>query len=254
MRQRNSMLMKHSIIVVTIFSALAWTSYAQEQAPQLKDLKDKASYSIGLNIGTNFKKQNVELNPDALLAGIKDAVSGKKPALSETEQHDVMNTWSKELADKQKAMADKNAEAGKKWLEDNKKKDGVKTTASGLQYKVVKEGNGPQPKATDTVTVDYRGTLIDGTEFDSSYKRGQPATFPLNGVIKGWTEGLQLMKTGAKYQFFIPSDLAYGQRAMGPDIQPNSTLIFDVELKNVQPAAAETTPAPSGSPAPKEKK
>jgi FKBP-type peptidyl-prolyl cis-trans isomerase FklB len=220
-------------------------SFAEDQAPQLKDLKDKASYSIGMNIGMNFKKQNVELNPDALLAGLKDAMSGKKPALTEAEAREVMNTWSKDLAEKQKAVADKNAADGKKFLEDNKKKEGVKTTATGLEYKVLKEGNGAPPKATDTVTVDYRGTLIDGTEFDSSYKRGQPATFPLNGVIKGWTEGLQLMKTGAKYQFFIPSELAYGQRAMGPDIPSNSTLIFEVELKSVQPPAAGGSPSPA---------
>ena len=241
------MLMKQLIIVLTISGALSLTGFAQNQAPQLKDLKDKASYSIGLNIGTNFKKQNVELNPDALLAGVKDALSGNKPALSETESREVMNTWSKELADKQKAMADKNAAEGEKFLAENKKKEGIKTTATGLQYKSLKEGTGPQPKATDTVTVDYRGTLINGTEFDSSYKRGQPATFPLNGVIKGWTEGLQLMKVGSKYQFFIPSDLAYGPRAMGPDIAANSTLIFEVELKGIQPAA---TPAPGVSAAP----
>lgn len=236
--------MKYLLIVTAVSAALSLSSFAEDQAPQLKDLKDKASYSIGMNIGMNFKKQNVELNPDALLAGVKDAMSGKKPALTEAEARDVMNTWSKELAEKQKAMADKNAADGKKFLEDNKKKEGVKATASGLQYKVLKEGNGPQPKATDTVTVDYRGTLINGSEFDSSYKRGEPATFPLNGVIKGWTEGLQLMKTGGKYQFFIPSDLAYGQRAMGPDIAPNSTLIFEVELKNVQPAPAGGSPSP----------
>lgn len=244
------MLMKQFTIVAVISGVLALSSLAQDQAPQLKDLKDKASYSIGLNIGTNFKKQNVELNPDALVAGVKDAISGKKPALNETEVREVMNNWSKELQEKQKAMADKNAADGEKFLAENKKKDGVKTTPSGLQYKVVKDGNGPQPKATDTVTVDYRGTLINGTEFDSSYKRGQPATFPLNGVIKGWTEGLQLMKVGSKYQFFIPSELAYGQRAMGPDIAPNSTLIFDVELKGVQPAA---TPAAGVSVPPAEK-
>jgi len=248
-RQENSIPMKYLLVVTAVSAALAVSSFAEDQPAQLKDLKDKASYSIGMNIGMNFKKQNVELNPDALMAGLKDAMSGKKPALSEAEAREVMNTWSKDLAEKQKAMADKNAADGKKFLEENKKKEGVKTTASGLEYKVLKEGNGPQPKATDTVTVDYRGTLIDGTEFDSSYKRGQPATFPLNGVIKGWTEGLQLMKTGAKYQFFIPSDLAYGQRAMGPDIAPNSTLIFEVELKSVQPA-----PAASGSPSPSPKK
>jgi FKBP-type peptidyl-prolyl cis-trans isomerase FklB len=244
------MLMKLLIIVTAISGVLSLSGFAQEQAPQLKDLKDKASYSIGLNIGRNFKKQNVELNPDALVAGVKDAVSGKKPALDEAQEREAMMNFQKEMMDKQKAMGEKNEADGKKFLDDNKKKDGVKTTASGLQYKVMKEGNGPQPKASDTVTVDYKGTLIDGTEFDSSYKRGQPATFPLNGVIKGWTEGLQLMKTGGKYQFFIPSDLAYGPRAMGTDIAPNSTLIFEVELKSVQAAPSAT---PASSPAEKEK-
>ena len=248
------MLMKQSFIVATIFAALSVGTFAQDQSAQLKDAKDKASYAIGLNIGRNFKKQNVDLNPDAVMMGLKDAVNGKKPALSETEERDAMNNLQKEAMEKQKAMADKNAAEGKKFLDDNKKKEGVKTTASGLQYKVMKEGNGPQPKAADTVTVDYKGTLIDGTEFDSSYKRGQPATFPLNGVIKGWTEGLQLMKTGGKYQFFIPADLAYGQRQMGPDIPPNSTLIFEVELKNVQTAPPETSPAAGTSPTPKDKK
>jgi len=244
------MLMKPFILVVAISGALSLSGFAQEQAPQLKDLKDKASYSIGLNIGRNFKKQNVELNPDALSAGVKDALSGKKPALDENQERDAMMNFQKEMMDKQKVMGEKNAADGKKFLDDNKKKEGVKTTASGLQYKVVKEGTGAAPKAADTVTVDYKGTLIDGTEFDSSYKRGQPATFPLNGVIKGWTEGLQLMKPGGKYQFFIPAELAYGSRAMGADIAPNSTLIFEVELKSVQPAASAS---PASSPAEKEK-
>jgi FKBP-type peptidyl-prolyl cis-trans isomerase len=149
------------------------------------------------------------------------------------------------MEQKQKQLGEKNKTEGTKFLEDNKKKPGVKTTASGLQYKVEKEGTGVQPKATDMVTVNYRGTLIDGTEFDSSYKRGQPATFPVNGVIKGWTEALQLMKQGAKYQLFIPATLAYGERAMGPDIGPNSTLIFEVELQDVKPPP---TPVPQGSP------
>ena len=249
------MLMKQPFFVATIFAALLGSTFAQDQSTaQLKDSKEKASYAIGLNIGRNFKKQNVDLNTDALMLGLKDALSGKKPALSETEERDAMNNLQKEAMEKQKVMADKNAAEGKKFLEDNKKKEGVKATASGLQYKVLKEGNGPQPKAVDTVTVDYKGTLIDGTEFDSSYKRGQPATFPLNGVIKGWTEGLQLMKTGGKYQFFIPADLAYGQRQMGPDIPPNSTLIFEVELKSVQAAGAAASPAPGTSPTPKDSK
>jgi FKBP-type peptidyl-prolyl cis-trans isomerase len=155
-----------------------------------------------------------------------------------------MAQFEKDMEAKQKQLGEKNKTDGTKFLEDNKKKPGVKTTASGLQYKVEKEGTGAQPKATDMVTVNYRGTLIDGTEFDSSYKRGQPATFPVNGVIKGWTEALQLMKQGAKYQLFIPSTLAYGERAMGPDIGANSTLIFDVELQDVKPPP---TPAPQGA-------
>jgi FKBP-type peptidyl-prolyl cis-trans isomerase FklB len=242
------MTMKHLLIAAAVFAALTSLNFAQSPAPasQLKEPKDKASYSIGLNIGRNFKKQNVDLNPEALLAGVKDALSGAKPALNETEERDAMMSLQKDAMEKQKAMGEKNAAEGKKFLEENKKKEGVKSTASGLQYKVLKEGNGQQPKASDTVTVDYRGTLIEGTEFDSSYKRGQPATFPLNGVIKGWTEGLQLMKTGAKYQFVIPADLAYGSRQMGPDIPPNSTLIFEVELKSVQTAAGSPSPPPAG--------
>ena len=147
-----------------------------------------------------------------------------------------------------KKSGDKNKTEGAKFLEENKKKEGVKTTASGLQYKVLKEGNGAQPKASDTVTVNYRGTLINGTEFDSSYKRGQPATFPVNGVIKGWTEALQLMKVGSKYQLFIPSTLAYGERAVSPDLTANSTLIFEVELLDAKPAP---TPAPAAAAQPK---
>jgi FKBP-type peptidyl-prolyl cis-trans isomerase FklB len=238
--------MKRSIIALATV-LLALPVFAQEKSAQLKDTKDKVSYSIGLNIGFNFKKQGLPLNTDALVAGIKDAISDKKPLLSETEVREVMNTWQKEVADKQKVAGEKNATDGEKFLAENKSKEGVKTTTSGLQYKVVKEGTGPQPKETDTVTVDYRGTLIDGTEFDSSYKRGEPATFPLQGVIKGWTEGLQLMKKGAEYQFFIPSKLAYGERAIPPDIGANSTLIFKVELKDIKApsAPAASTPTPS---------
>src|SRR5206468_4290666 len=174
---------------------------------------------------------------------IKDSIANK-PQLTPDQVKDVMAQFEKDIEQKQKQLGEKNKTEGAKYLEDNKKKPGVKATASGLQYKVEKEGTGPQPKATDMVTVNYRGTLIDGTEFDSSYKRGQPATFPVNGVIKGWTEALQLMKQGAKYQLFIPSSLAYGERAMGPDIGPNSTLIFEVELQDVKPPP---TPVPQGS-------
>jgi FKBP-type peptidyl-prolyl cis-trans isomerase FklB len=240
--------MKHFI---TIFAAFLLTLplFAQEKSPPLKDQKDKVSYSIGLNIGTNLSRQNVEINPDALTAGIKDGIAGN-PQLTQDQIKEVMTTFEKDLQAKQKAAGEKNAAEGAKFLEENKKKEGVKTTASGLQYKVIKEGTGSQPKATDTVTVNYRGTLIGGKEFDSSYKRGQPATFPLGGVIKGWTEGLQLMKTGSKYQLFVPSALGYGERAVGPDLAPNSTLIFEIELLDTKPAPTPAT-SPATSPASK---
>ncbi|HJX25460.1 MAG TPA: FKBP-type peptidyl-prolyl cis-trans isomerase [Chthoniobacterales bacterium] len=233
-------------IITTAILSLASVGFG-EDTPQLKDLKDKVSYSVGLSVGSNFKKQGQDLNPDALLAGLKDALSGKQPALSEKEMQETMETWSKQMEDKQKTMSEKNAADGVKFLAENKSKSGVKTTASGLQYKVIKEGSGAQPKAADTVTVNYRGTLINGTEFDSSYKRGQPATFPVNGVIKGWTEALQLMKVGSKYQLFIPSSLAYGERAVSADIAPNSTLIFEVELIEVKSAGGSAAPSPSAS-------
>ena len=238
--------MRLLIITIAVLS-LASLSFGQDKA-QLKDLKDKVSYSVGLNVGANFKKQGQELNPDALLAGVKDALSGKTPALTENELKETMEAWSKQMEDKQKVVGEKNAADATKFLAENKKKDGVKTTATGLQYKVMKEGAGAQPKETDTVTVNYRGTLINGAEFDSSYKRGQPATFPVNGVIKGWTEALQLMKPGSKYQLFIPADLAYGPRAVRPDITPNSALIFEVELLEVKPTAASTGPSAPPSP------
>jgi len=235
--------MKHFILIFAAFS-LALPLFGQEKSPQLKDQKDKVSYSIGLNIGFNLGRQNVQVNPDILAAGIKDAIAGK-PQLNADQVKEVMAAFEKDMQQKQKAVGEKNASEGAKFLEENKKKEGVKATASGLQYKVLKEGTGPQPKETDTVTVNYRGTLINGTEFDSSYKRGQPATFPLNGVIKGWTEGLQLMKTGSKYQFVVPANLAYGDRNVGPDIAPNSTLIFEVELIGVKPPQTAASPAPA---------
>jgi len=247
--------MKRFPIILAAFSVI-FTVCAEEKPPQLKDLKDKFSYSIGLDIGFNFKKQKVELNPDAMLAGVKDALSGKQPLLNENEVKETLAAFTKQVEDRQKALGEQNVKNGEKFLAENKKKPGVKTTASGLQYKLIKEGNGPQPKETDTVAANYRGTLIDGTEFDSSYKRGQPATFPLSGVIKGWTEGLQLMKVGSKYQFFIPSNLAYADRAMSPEIGANSTLIFDVELVGIQPSptpgvSPASSPPPTANPSPK---
>ncbi len=241
--------MKHFVATLAVAS-VATSIFGQDKPFPLKDLKDKASYSIGVDIGMNFKKQNMDLNADALAAGAKDALNGK-PQVNPNEIREIMAQWQKEFGEKQKVMATKNQADGEKYLAENKKKEGVKTTASGLQYKSLKEGAGPQPKASDTVTVNYRGTLIDGTEFDSSYKRGEPATFPLNGVIKGWTEGLQLMKKGSKFQFVIPPSLAYGERAVGADIGPNSTLVFDVELLDVKPAEAAASPSPAATASPK---
>jgi len=241
--------MKHFVATLAV-AAVATSIFAQDKPFPLKDLKDKASYSIGVDIGMNFKKQNMDLNADALAAGAKDALNGK-PQVSPNEVREIMTQWQKEFGEKQKVMATKNQADGEKYLAENKKKEGVKTTASGLQYKSLKEGAGPQPKASDTVTVNYRGTLIDGTEFDSSYKRGEPATFPLNGVIKGWTEGLQLMKKGSKFQFVIPPNLAYGERAVGADIGPNSTLVFDVELLDVKAGEAAASPSPAATASPK---
>lgn len=200
----------------------------------LKSEKDKASYSIGLNIGNSFKSQSIDINPDALLKGIKDALSGSKPLLTEKEMQETMTAFQKEMSAKQaertKSLAEKNKKEGEAFLAENKKKEGIKTTASGLQYKIITQGTGEKPKTTDTVTVNYRGTLIDGTEFDNSYKRGEPATFPLSGIIPGWVEALQLMPIGSKWQLFLPSHLAYGEHGSGREIGPNAVLIFEVEL------------------------
>jgi FKBP-type peptidyl-prolyl cis-trans isomerase FklB len=248
-----------NLVIGIVLAILAAPVFAQDR-PALKDTKDKVSYSIGLDIGTTFKKQKMELNSDVLAAGVKDGLSGGKPLMSPDEVRQVMVQFSKDMREKaatvNKDAAEKNSKEGEKFLAENKGKPGVKTTASGLQYVVEKEGSGTPPKETDTAVVNYRGTLIDGTEFDSSYKRGEPATFPVNRVIKGWTEALQLMKPGAKYKLFIPSNLAYGAGGAGQDIGPNSTLIFEVELLSVKPGeasspAAAASPAVSASPSPK---
>ena len=228
---------------------VAITLPAADPAPALKDQKDKVSYSIGMDIGRNIKGQNLDLNVDALAAGIRDAIGGGKTALTDEEAKEVMMAYRNEMQAKRQSMAkeqgDKNKKDGETFLAENQKKEGVKThtvklpsgTNAVLQYKVLTAGTGPKPSTNDTVITHYRGTLIDGTEFDSSYKRGEPATFPVTGVIKGWTEALLLMPVGSKWQLFIPSDLAYGERGAGRQIGPNATLIFDIELVGIQDKA-----------------
>ena len=210
---------------------------AQESSP-LKTQTEKFSYALGMNLGTTLHKQSVEVDPNLLLQGLKDAIAGGKMLMTEDEARAAIMQTQNELRAKQQAQMQQAAEANKKegaaFLAANKGKEGVVTLPSGLQYKILKAGTGPKPKATDSVVCNYRGTLINGTEFDSSYKRGQPATFPVNGVIKGWTEALQLMPVGSKWQLFIPPDLAYGERGAGADIGPNATLIFEVELMSIQ--------------------
>ncbi len=225
--------MKSVLIGILCLLLLAAPVLAAENT-QLKSQKDKISYTIGTNIGRNIKQLPMELDLDIFYKGFKDAVSGGKLQLSEAEMHTVMTAFQKEMNAKQaemmKVQGEKNKKEGEAFLAENKKKEGVKTLASGLQYKVIKEGTGKTPKATDKVSTHYQGTLINGTEFDSSYKRGEPATFPVNGVIPGWTEALQLMKVGSKWQLFVPSKLAYGEKGAGPLIAPNAVLIFTVEL------------------------
>ena len=225
--------MKLRMIIILAFLFLVSQVNAQENLV-LKNQKDKMSYIIGMDIGNNLKKQSIDVEPNILVKGVKDALTGGKPLLTEQEIRETMTAFQNEMRVKQEVVARKNKEQGDSFLADNKKKEGVKTLQSGLQYKVIKVGVGKKPKLNDYVTTHYRGTLIDGTEFDSSYKRGQPATFQVSGVIPGWTEALQLMETGAKWQLFIPSSLAYGERGAGGVIGPNATLIFEIELISIQ--------------------
>jgi FKBP-type peptidyl-prolyl cis-trans isomerase len=211
----------------------------------LKDLTQQASYAFGLNVGRQLKANTgqLSLDPKTVIQAIADGLNDAKPQMTEAQCQTALEEFQKVLLAKEVEKANVNKKAGEAFLAANKKKAGVKTTASGLQYIVAKEGTGPIPKASDTVTTHYRGTLIDGTEFDSSYKRGEPTSFPVNGVIPGWSEALQLMKVGSKYQLFIPSELAYQERGT-PDgaIPPNSTLIFEVELLKIE--KPQPNPAP----------
>lgn len=225
------------IMMITLCMALAVSPVFGEEKTELKTEKDKLSYALGADMGGNLKRFEIDINTDIYLKGMKDAMSGGNVLMTEQEIRATIMSLQKDVQAKQqekmKVQAEKNKKEGEEFLAENKKKEGVKALPSGLQYKVITEGKGKSPSATDMVTVHYKGTLIDGTEFDSSYKRNAPATFPVNGVIKGWTEALQLMKEGSKWQLFIPANLAYGESGR-PSIPPNSVLIFEVELIKVE--------------------
>jgi FKBP-type peptidyl-prolyl cis-trans isomerase len=216
---------------------------APGKAPAAKSLalttpKDKASYAIGMNIGNGLHRDSVDVDTNILLEGLKVTLAGGKALMTDDEAKAALTALQADVTrrqqEKMQVVGDENKKEGDAFLAANKTKDGVVTLPSGLQYKILQAGTGPKPSASDTVICNYRGTLLNGTEFDSSYKRGQPATFAVGQVIHGWTEALQLMPVGSKWQLFIPAELAYGGRAAGPDIGPNSTLIFEVELLSIQ--------------------
>ena len=230
-------------VMIILTYLLGCTPEEASSAAELKldTSKNRISYTIGVNIGQDFKSQNMDVDPDVLLMGLKDVLSGKELQLTEEEMVQEVQNFQQEMQAKMAAdmeeMAAKNKAEGEAVLAENAKQEGIVVTESGLQYKILEPGEGDVPGPADLATVHYRGTLIDGTQFDSSYDRGQPATFPVGGVIPGWTEALQMMKPGAKWQLFIPAELAYGERGAGQDIGPNATLLFDVELISVEKEA-----------------
>ena len=232
--------MKKIMIIACVAMLAACSDKAEAPKAAVLSLdsdKAKLSYAIGMDIGQSLETLKADLDRALLIAAINDRLDGAEAKVSQEDAAKVKQAFFKAQADKraaeQKADAEKNVSAGKAFMLENGKRAGVTTTASGLQYEVITKGSGDKPAATDKVTVNYRGTLIDGTEFDSSYKRGQPITFPLNGVIAGWTEGVQLMSVGSKFKFVLPSELAYGERGAGAKIGPNSVLVFEVELLGI---------------------
>jgi FKBP-type peptidyl-prolyl cis-trans isomerase len=242
------------LITLFVLPASAQQEAAEEQ--KLKTPTDELSYVLGMDVGNNLKRFGTEIDLDILLDGVKATLHGGKtlvtPERATEIKKDFLLKRREQMAAERKAAGEKNLVDGKAFLAENKTKEGVITTESGLQYQVIKEGDGPKPKDTDRVTVHYRGTLLDGTEFDSSHKRGKPVTFLVKGVIRGWTEALQLMPVGSTYKLFIPSDLAYGARGMGQKIAPNSTLIFEVELLEIaEPKPKQPAGMPQDKPAEK---
>lgn len=221
--------MKKHIAIATLAALVS----GQALAAELDTDQKRFSYLVGLQIGQQIVKDGIDLNEDAFMAAIKDVQAGKPPRLSQEEIQATLQRIQQARAAEAEKAGEENKRIGQEFLAANKAQPGITELASGLQYKVVTEGKGAKPKATDKVEVHYRGTLIDGTEFDSSYSRGAPASFPVNGVIQGWQEALQLMAEGSKWQIFVPSELAYGARGAGAQIGPHSTLIFDVELLKI---------------------
>lgn len=226
-----------AILTLVLILPACGPSEKKPEKKELKTLNEKVSYVAGLDIGDTLKASESDVDLPVLIQGIEDSFQGKEPLIKPEEAAVVKQEYTRkameEFAKKSKVVGEKNKKEGDAFLAENRNKPGITTTASGLQYMVLNEGNGPRPKLDDQVKVNYAGTLLDGTEFDSSYKRGQPATFPLIGVIPGWTEGLQLMPVGSKYRFFVPSGLAYGESGAGGTIGPNATLTFEIELLEI---------------------
>ena len=226
-------------VLVLFLSSLTFT--ANEEKAPIKELKteaEKFGYTLGLDIGSNLKELPTEIDIPALFQGLEDALKDRTPLLNPQQYAEIKQELTMKIkrsrGRKTAELAEKNRTEGEAFLAENQEKEGVITTESGLQYIILREGDGPKPKDTDRVSVHYRGTLMDGTEFDSSYERGKPITFEVMGVIAGWTEGLQLMKMGSKYRLFIHSELGYGERGAGEDIGPNATLIFEGELLSIE--------------------
>lgn len=226
------------ILAVGIVMAAATAVVAQDVKAPFTSLTQQRSYAIGRNIGINLKQQGFEIDSEQVLKGMKDALGGQASLLTEAELEQTLGALQKEVQAKQQertaVLAAKNAKEGEQYLTANAAKEGVVTLPSGLQYKVLTAGTGRKPAATDTVIVNYRGTLLDGTEFDSSYKRNQPAKLKVNQVIPGWTEALQLMPVGSKWQLFVPAKLAYGERGAGGVVPPGAVLIFEVDLQGIE--------------------
>ena len=241
-RLKGDFFMKMKLVTAAVMGLAISTAMAATDAASLVTDKDKLSYSIGADLGKNFKNQGIDVNPEALAKGMQDGMSGAQLILTEQQMKDVLNKFQKDLMAKRSAdfnkKADENKSKGEAFLSSNKTKTGVVVLPSGLQYKIIDAGTGAKPSKTDTVTVEYKGTLVDGTVFDSTEKTGKPATFQVSQVIPGWTEALQLMPAGSTWEIYVPSDLAYGPRSVGGPIGPNETLIFKIHLISVKKAAA----------------